>query len=177
MKLGEKGFTHIELIVALAIIALIGSATATATIQVLRGTERSNDYMTAVRQVQNAGYRISHDAQMAQGITTDNLTLPDFLVLGWTEWDSAGDPTYHSVTYFFEDLTDGIGKLKRSHWSSAGANEQTLVADCIYYNPDDSDNTSSKASYQGPVLNVQLTALSGEMRETKEYRINRRPNF
>ncbi|NIU59239.1 MAG: prepilin-type N-terminal cleavage/methylation domain-containing protein, partial [Phycisphaerae bacterium] len=38
MKLGEKGFTHVELIVALAIIALIGSATAAATIQVLRGT-------------------------------------------------------------------------------------------------------------------------------------------
>ncbi len=102
MKLGEKGFTYIELIVALAIIALIGSATATATIQVLRLTGRNNEHMTAVRQVQNAGYWISRDAQMAQSIIVDNLTPPDFLVLNWTEWDDAGDPIYHSVTYFFE---------------------------------------------------------------------------
>ena len=176
MKQGEKGFTYIELVVAIAIIALISGATATATFQVFQGTERSNNHMTAVRQVHNAGYRISRDAQMAQSVTADNLTLPDFLVLSWTERDYADEPTYHSVTYFFEDLTDGIGKLKRNHWSSAGANEQTLVADYIYYDPDDSDDTS-KASYQSPVLTVQLTALFEETRETREYRINHRPNL
>ena len=176
MKQGEKGFTNLELVVAIAIIALVGSAAAAATFQVFQGTERSNNHMTAVRQVHNAGYRISRDAQMAESVTADNLTLPDFLVLSWTEWDYADEPTYHSVTYFFEDLTDGIGKLKRNHWSSAGANEQTLVADYIYYDPDDSDDTS-KASYQSPVLTVQLTALFEETRETREYRINHRPNL
>ena len=176
MKLGEKGFTLIELIVAVAIIALIGSATATATLQVLRVTGRNNEHMTAVRQVHNIGYWISRDAQMAQSVATDNLTEPDFLVLNWTEWDYADDPIYHSVTYFFEDLTDGLGKLKRSHWSSAGINEQTLVAEYIYFNPDDSDNTT-KASYQDSVLNVQLTSLFEEAIEAREYMINLRPNF
>ena len=176
MKLGEKGFTYIELIVALAIITLIGGATATATFQVLRGTERNNNHITAVRQVHNAGYWLSRDAQMAQSVTTDNLTPPGFLVLSWTEWDYADNPTYHSVTYFFENLTDGLGKLKRSHWSSAGANEQTLVAEYIYFNPDDPDDTT-KASYQNSVLNIQLTSLFGKTSETREYRINHRPNF
>lgn len=290
MKLGEKGFTLIELIVAVAIIALIGSATATATLQVLRVTGRNNEHMTAVRQVHNIGYWISRDAQMAQSVATDNLTEPDFLVLNWTEWNYADDPIYHSVTYFFEDLidlaggnpipetewggtfggssldfgevvrqtadggyiiagatsscgagsydvyliktdasgnkewekaiggsssdfaysveqtTDGgyiiagatdshgagggdvylvkvsplinipVGKLKRSHWSSAGTNEQTLVAEYIYFNPDDPDNTT-KASYQDSVLNVQLTSLFEEAIETREYMINLRPNF
>ena len=176
MKLGEKGYTFIELVVAIAIIVLVSGAAAIATFQVFKGTERNNNYMTAVRQVHNAGYWISRDAQMAQSVTADNLTAPDFLVLTWTEWDDAGDPTYHSVTYFFEDQTDGIGKLKRSHWSSAGASEQTLVAEYIYYNPDDPDNTS-KASYQSPALTVQLTALSEELLETREYRINRRLNL
>ncbi len=176
MKLGEKGFTYIELIVALAILTLIGSATATATFQVLRVTERNNDHMTVVRQAQNAGYWLSRDAQMAQSVTADGLTSPDFLVLNWTERDYVDDPTYHSVTYFFEGLTDGVGKLKRSHWSSTGINEQTLVAKYIYYDPDDPDNTS-KASYQSPVLNLQLTSLFEKARETREYRINLRPNF
>jgi prepilin-type N-terminal cleavage/methylation domain-containing protein len=85
MKQGEKGFAYIELIVALAIITLISSATTTATLQVLKGTGRNNDHVTAVCQVQNVGYRISRDIQMAQSVSADNLTPPDFLILSWTE--------------------------------------------------------------------------------------------
>jgi len=176
MKQGEKGFSFIELIIAVTIISLVSGAAAITIFQVLRGTERNNNYMTAVSQVQNAGFFISRDTQMAQNVITDNLTSPDFLLLNWTEWDDPDDPVYHTATYFFEDLTDGIGKLKRSHWSSAGVNEQTLVAKHIYYAPGDPDDTS-KASYQSPVLTVQLTALREETMETREYKINHRPNF
>jgi len=176
MKPGEKGYTYVELVVAIAIIALVSGAAAMAIFQVFKGTERNNNYMTAVRQVHNAGYWISRDTQMAQSVTADNLTAPDFLVLSWTEPGYAGEDIYHSVTYFFEDLTDGIGKLKRNYWSSAGANGQTLVAEYIYYNPDYPDDTS-KASYQSPALTVQLTALSEEILETREYRIYCRPNL
>ena len=173
MKHGEKGYTLIELIIAITIMVLASSAAGAAIFQILRDTERNNDHMTAARQVQNAGYWISRDAQMAETATTDYLALPDFLILSWTEWDDAGDPIYHSATYSFEELTDGIGKLKRSHWSSAGANEQTLVAQYIYYDPDDVDDTS-KASYQSPVVTVQLTALFEETLETREYKIKHR---
>ncbi len=176
MKLGERGYTLIELLVAITIMSLASTAAGAAIFQIFRGTERNNDHMTVVSQVQNAGYWISRDAQMAQSVTTDNLTLPDFLILDWTEWDAAGDPIYHSATYFFEDLTDGIGKLKRNHWSSAGASEQTLVAQYIYYDPNDVDDTS-KAGYQSPVLTVQLTALFEEALETREYKIKHRPNL
>ena len=175
MKQGEKGFAIIELVVAISIMALMSSAASIATFQIVRGTENNNEYMTAVRQVQNASYWVSHDAQMAQSVTADNLTSPDFLVLSWTEWDSDDNPTYHSVTYSFEDLTDGIGTLRRSHWSSAGANEQTLIAQYIYYNP--SDNETSKVSYQNPELTIELTSHFEEAKETREYRINRRPNL
>ncbi len=176
MKHGEKGFTLIELIIATTIMVLASGAAGAAIFQIFGGTERNSDHLTVVRQVQNAGYWISRDAQMAQSVITDNLTPPDFLILSWTEWDAAGDPTYHSARYSFEDLTDGIGKLKRSHWSSAGANEQTLVAQYIYYDPNDVDDTS-KASYQSPVLTVQLTALLEGTLETREYKIKHRPNL
>lgn len=172
----EKGFSAIELIVATAIIALIGGAATGAIFQTLEGTERSNHHITCLSQVQNAGYWLSYDAQMADGVVTDDLEPEDFIVLTWTEWDYDDDSTYHSVRYFFEELSNGVGKLKRSHWSSAGANEQTLVADYIYYDPDDPDNTS-KVSYQSPVLTVKLTSISGEAREAREYQIKRRPNF
>ena len=84
--------------------------------------------------------------------------------------------TYHSVSYFFEGLSDGIGKLKRNHWSSAGASEETLVAAYIYYDPADPENTS-KLTYQSPVLTVRLIALYEEARETREYKVIRRPNL
>jgi hypothetical protein len=132
--------------------------------------------MNAVRQVQNAGYWISRDAGMAQSIETDNLTPPGFLVFKWTELDSEHEEIYHSATYSIEDMTNGTGTLKRSHWSTAGANEQTLIAQHIYYTPRDSDNTS-KASYQAPVLILQLASLVDDTREIREYRIKRRPNI
>ena len=173
MKHSEKGYTLIELLIAITIMVLVSGAAGAVIFQILRNIERNNDHITAVRQVQNAGYWISRDAQMAQNVTTDNLTPPDFLILNWTEWDDAGDPIYHSATYSFEELTDGIGKLKRGHWSSVGANEQTLIAEYIYYDPNDVDDTS-KASYESPLLTVQLTALFKEILETREYKIKHR---
>lgn len=177
MKLDERGFTIIELAVAVAIIAIVGTAASTSIFHVIEGTGRTNDSMSTVCQVQNAGYWISCDTQAADSVDVDGLEYPDFLAITWTEQDyDGGDPIYHSATYFFEDLTDGIGKLKRNHWSSAGADEYTLVAKYIYYDPDDPDNTS-KASYQNPVLTVRLTTRSGDTSQSGEYKVARRPNL
>jgi len=176
MRRNEHGFTIIETIVALAIMALIGGAASMTAFQVTNSAEFNKSHMTAVSQAQNAGYWISRDAYMAEITTTDNLSPPDFILLSWTERDYVSDDIYHSITYFFEELSGGIGKLKRNHWSSAGTSNEILVAEYIYYNPDDPDNTS-KASYQAPVLTLQLTTLYGDTSETREYRINSRPDF
>ncbi len=156
--------------------ALASGAAGTAIFQVLRNTERNNDYMTVVRQVENAGYWISRDAQMARVVTTtDNLTLPLFLVMSWTVWDDTGDSTYHSANYTFEDLTDGVGKLKRMY-GGGGVNQTTLVAQYIYYDPDDVANTSN-TSFESPLLTVKLTAVFEEFVESREYSIKRRLDF
>lgn len=174
MKQGETGFTLIEVIVAAAIVALIALAANMSLVQVIKGNEPGKNRITAVRQVQNAGYWISCDARMAESVVADNLTPPDFLILTWTEWDDkTGDAIHHKCTYFLDDLSGGIAKIKRTHWSSAGANDQTLVAEYIYYDPEDPDNTS-KVSYQSQVLTLQLTAVSGDATETGEYMIKHR---
>lgn len=172
----EKGFTLIEMAVAIAVLAMIALAATAVTFQALKATGQSNDRMTAIPQVQNAGYWVSRDAQMAESIFVDNLQPSKFIILNWKDYEN-GDTTYHSVTYFFEDLSDGIGKLKRKHWSSsAGADEETLIAQHIYYDPGDSDNTSI-ATYNSPELTVRLRALFGDASVTREYKAVRRPNL
>jgi len=174
MKPGEKGFTIIELIIALSIMVLASGAAGAAIFQIFGNTERNSNYMTVSSQVQNAGYWISRDAQMALTINTDNLTSPVFLEINWTE-DAAGEnPIYHSANYTIEDITDNIGILKRKHITSAGLNEETLVAKYIYYDPLDTDN-STQASYSGSLLTVQLTSMLENGLEIREYQIKRRP--
>jgi len=178
MKQSEKGFTLIELIGAIAVMALIALAVTAVTFQVLKVAGQSNDQMTAIPQVQNAGYWISLDTQMAESIFVDNLEPPNFIILNWTEHDyEGGDPTYHWVTYFFEDLSDGIGKLKRNHRSSAGADDETLIAQHIYYDPDDPDNSSIATCDSPPELTVRLRALFGHASVTREYKAVCRPNL
>lgn len=177
MKPGEKGYGLIELLIAITIMAVAAGAAGAAIFQVLRNTGHNNDHMTAVRQVENAGYWISHDAQMAQSATT-NLTSPNFLVLGWTAWADNGTTVYYSANYTFEDLSEGsygIGKLKRTY-VSGGTSQQSLVAQYIYYNLGDATNTSN-ISYESQVLTVKLTAVFEGTQETREYKVKRRLSF
>jgi len=176
MKYGQAGFMFIEVMVAMSIIALVAAATTMSIFQMASTTDRSNGYMTAVRQVQNAGYWISQDAQMAESVSTDNLTPPNILVLKWTDWGYDTDSVYHSVTYSLENVSDGIGELKRTHQDSEGANEQMLVAQDIYYDPSDPDN-ATQASCEGRVLTVKLVAMSGGTEEVREYKVYTRPEF
>ena len=172
----EKGISTIELIVACAIIGLIGSAASMSIFQVLNVTAQSNDSFTTISQVQNAGHWISRDAQMAENVTTDNLSGTNFLVLDWNELDISDNETNHSVTYFFEGLSSGIGNLKRNHWSSTEGNSEILVAKYLSFDPADPVNTSN-TSYQNPVLDVKLISIFGDASESREYRISCRPNL
>jgi len=85
--------------------------------QVFSGNTRTSNHMTAVRQVQNAGYWVSHDAQMAQSVVITGLSgLP--LTLTWTEWDGmVNEVTYNTIV---------DSELRRSQGAS-----ETLVAQYI----------------------------------------------
>ena len=180
MKRSERGFTLIELLLVIAIVAGIALASGAATTQLFASSKRTNDHITATRQVQNAGFWISRDAMMADNATFDNETPADFLTLTWTEWsyEVGEDSIYHSVIYSLQNPSGGIAMLRRTHESSAGADEQTLVAEYIYYNPDeDFDNTTKVISYENSVLTVQITSSFGEASEIREYEIWHRRDF
>jgi len=114
----QKGFTALELLVALLIGALVAGGITAAIFQVVLGSARTNNHMTAVRQVQSAGYWISHDAQMAQTVVLarDDDGFP--LTLSWKDWDG----TANTITYTIED-----GDLKRTHVAGSQTTE-TIVS-------------------------------------------------
>ena len=176
MKRSEHGFTLLELAVVLSMSAMIALAATTFTFHALGTTERTDAHLTVVSNAENAGYWISRDASMADNVITDNLTPPTFLILKWTDWGYGTDNVYHSATYSIENLSGGIGQLKRRHQDSSGTDQQIVVANYIYYNPADPTN-STNVTHQSPTINLIVATRFGSASEVRQYQIYQRPNF
>jgi len=169
MKPDEKGFTLIEVLVAIAITALIAGAASMTTFQLVNGTKRSNDHMTAVNQVGNAGYWVSRDAQMSENFTVENLTPPEFLVLGWTEEDIGYE---HQVIYTLEAMPgSNLKRLMRNHSINGGSNVITLVAQFI-----DPDPAKTECEFINGTLTLTVTASPSLHSETRVYKVLPRPD-
>jgi len=175
LRESQEGFTLIELLLVLALTGIISTAAAMSIHQVIAGTALSNDQNTAINQVRNAGHWISRDALMAQYIYVDS-DPEAFLTLKWTKYSyNGGDDEYHTIVYSLQDMSDGIGELKRTHYVGTSVTTEQFIADHIYYQPGEADSTA--ADYISPVLTVRITAKAGDAVETRQYEITRRPNF
>jgi prepilin-type N-terminal cleavage/methylation domain-containing protein len=101
----QKGFTLIELVIAIGISGLIVAAASATLIHIVRSAD-SSAHMVALRWAQNAGYWVSEDALQAQNVTPTGPTgFP--LTLYWEEWDGNS----HNITY---SLGTTSGELQRS---------------------------------------------------------------
>ena len=176
----EKGFTLIEVITVVAILGAIMGVMAMTVVTIMRVSPQNNDHAIALSQVQNAGYWIARDAQMAEGIYY-YLIPPSFLYLTWTEWTfdgGEGSPTYHTIIYKLEMMSGNTKKLMREHWQNETLQGRILIAEYIYYNPFfDPGNSTKVINYQNDILTLKITATSGEVMATKEYQASRRPTF
>lgn len=159
VKRRQSGFTLIETIIALTIAVIVVTAVTITAFQVINGSARSNNHMTAVREVQNAGYWVSRDVQMAQ-IVTLGASSGFPLTLEWTE-QFIGNVT-HTITYTLVD-----GELRRIYSENNGESTEATVAEFI-----------CSCKFEGFTFTVTATVGEGLQvgTETREYSIIPRPN-
>ena len=162
MKFNQKGFTAIEIILAIAIGGIIAGGIATSTLQAINVESQSKEHMVAIQNVQQAGHWINLDAQKADTIVIgEGNGFP--LIMQRTAYDG----TFHETTYTISGTT-----LTRSHSINGGAATNTLISNCI-------DSTGTTCSYTEGVLLLTVTARSGEgtqeKSEYREYKIAPRP--
>jgi len=162
MHNNQRGFTLIELMIAIVIAALITAGIAAATMQVLAINTRASNHMIAVRQVQQAGKEVSKDALQSQANAINaSPSGGEFLILGWTNWEGLENVVVYNITQ--------AGELKRSH-SINGTPESTarfVVAEYI-------DSAHTSCNWTGTVLIFTVTATVGTESETRIYEIDPR---
>ena len=169
LKKGEKGFTLVELLIVIAITGLIAGGITMTIFQVFNMNTRTTNRMTAVRQVQQAGFWVSPDVQMAQSVNASGSS--SFLTLNWTEW-AVGNTTgnNHTVIYTLVDMSSGeLKKLQREHYINyPNLDSTTMVAEYI-------DPYQTSFVPEGNGFKFTVTATVGEESETRLYEVKRRP--
>jgi prepilin-type N-terminal cleavage/methylation domain-containing protein len=110
----HQGFTLIEILVGMALTAILITGIVVTIFQVNTGTAQTKNSMYALRQVQTVGYYISRDALQADSINvTGNTSFP--VTLTWTDPDPVTGREYNikyeydeTTRYIYrEDLDDG----------------------------------------------------------------------
>ena len=183
-KGSEKGFTLVELLVAIPIIGLLGLAMGGVLIQLLR-SDRITQGMTAIRQVQAAGDRVSRDGVQAQYVTfgADNMTSPSwYLNLSWTgEWmDDSNDFVLRSenVTYTLVP-NNGLYELQRYgivQMSVDGVNQPTrYVTSTVGRYLDRSQMSCQWLASGNNTFGFKVVSVVGTKTEQRTYNITPRP--
>jgi type II secretory pathway component PulJ len=158
--------TFIELVIAMAITAVIVAGISAAIAQVFKMNSRNTSHMVTIRQVQSAGYWVSRDAQMARNISdTSHSPSLTVLALDWREWDG----TAISVTYWLSGTTPNLA-LNRTYKTNNVIQSSSIISHNIA--------SSSDCSVIYPVngkLVFTITATIGNEHETRIYEVKPRP--
>ena len=171
----QKGFTLIELLITVAIVAGIGVVTAAAIGELVQSNRTSN-HMVAVRQVQQAGHRVSQDCIQAQSITPgENGGFP--LTINWID---RGSGEAHEVVYNLTPPSGGVCELQRQetvvNTTTTVVGPPTVVAQYIYNGTAPPKPTECSWNETERVLTLNVTAKVDLQTASRTYEIKARPS-
>jgi prepilin-type N-terminal cleavage/methylation domain-containing protein len=153
------GYTLIELAIAMAIGGMIAASVTMTMFQIFDSSGRTSTHMTVVRQVQDAGYWVSHDVLMAQDIVV--AAEPGFpFTLTWSDW---ADNEIHTIVYSIVD-----GGLQRAHSINSVPDSTVVVAEFIDPDSTSCEYTAGKLTF---TVTVTLGAGSAAQTETRTYEV------
>ena len=162
MKRGEKGFTLLEVLIGVAIMAIVVVAVAMTTTTLLLNEGQAAGQNTALPQVQNAGYWISRDVQMARIVTLGEPGV--FLRLDIPRDDNPDND--YTIDYVFDS-----DKLKRRVYDSLGTlTSETFIAEYI----DTGITTFSALDADVGLWKLTVRASRDETGATRSYEISQR---
>ena len=187
IKKDQNGFSLVELLAAIAISGIIIIGLVIGIFQLFTGHARASGEMTVVRQVQQAGYYISRDTQMARDVLVGDdpgTAEVEVVTLTWywflyhedePDRDGEGNRAIYTLendklyrNYYFapEDLV--TGEVKEDDYALIS---RTIIAEYI----DDIIVT-----WNGSELQVNVTAsienIAGIQEESRIYEAKPRPN-
>lgn len=202
IKKDQNGFSLVELLAAIAISSIIVIGLVMTIFQLYNGHARSSGEMTVIRQVQQAGYYISRDAQMT-------WTGEEELIIGddpdTTDYVEVVTLTWYRYTFHFDNQADRDGDGYRVIYTLEGVDNDKLYR---YYEkfPEYLEDPESPlygevtfgdlpyetktfiaeyiddiiVTWNGSELQVNVTAsvegIAGVQEETRTYEAKPRPN-
>jgi prepilin-type N-terminal cleavage/methylation domain-containing protein len=153
---GQAGFTMLEVLIAIAIMGIIGAGATTVTGQIFKQTSLTTNNMKAIEQVENAAYWINHDTLMTQSITPNTGSgFP--LTLSWQNTDEHISQATYAISG---------NALQRTLTVDGVLSQQKAVASNI-----NSDAAKTNCTYASGVLSLQVTATVGTNSQTRNYQI------
>ncbi len=130
MRQRQKGFTLIEIVLALSIVAAVVATISMTITTLLMNYEQPSVQQILLQQVQNAGYQMPRDIQMSSNVTLSGPNGFPLTINIPVDQDQNND---YSVKYLFDS-----DKLTRQQYDSSGnLTAETLIAQYV-----DVDNTT-----------------------------------
>ncbi|MFC1910747.1 type II secretion system protein J [Chloroflexota bacterium] len=156
----QSGFGLLEIVIALALVGILGTGITTFTVQTITETNRSSFHVQAIQQLENAGYWVSRDVQMAQTVTPGpNAGFP--LQVNWIDENQ----NTFQVTFSINDT-----QLQRSLVENGGAPRTMILVKSINPSP-----TLTSCNYTNGLLTFNATSTAKKWSLTRTFQIKNRP--
>jgi len=155
----QKGFTLIELALSVGLSGILGLGISTFAVQTFTESVKSQNRTQAVVQVENAGYWLGRDVQMAENVTLgENAGFP--LQLERKDIDQ----NEYEISYVINE-----GEMKRIMVVNDQEPDETFISQSI-----SSDPELTNCSYADGLLTLNITAEAGTIDMSRTYQIKRR---